>query len=139
MYLTHLRTYLLSAWLLWASTSVAQLGYSKHEIIQANGYSYQTGQTADSETPQNYIYYTYNYTSAASGNYTSAKAYYFNSNNYCSMVTILEPASETNNWVVYLNKHYVREGSLRWVDYSKGVVYKIVVEEKLCIVSWEYN
>ena len=139
MYLSHIKTFILCAGLLWASTSVAQLGHSKHEIIQTNGYSYQAGQTTDTEVPQNYIYYTYNYTSDASGNYTSAKAYYFNSNNYCSMVKILEPASETNNWVVYLNNRYVREGSLRWVDYSKGVVYRIVVEEKLCIVSWEYN
>jgi hypothetical protein len=120
--------------------SYGQIAQSRSDIIKENGYSYESG-TADDGTK--YIYYDKEFTSEQSGKYDQRKVIYFitldDGTELCSFWKILEPSSETNPWVYYFKKNMVEVDYMKWKDYESGVLYKLEVEDKICIVTAWYD
>src|SRR5690554_2380315 len=116
--------------------SYGQILKSRSDIIKEKGYSYESGITDDGIK---YIYYDQEFNSEQSGEYSQRKIIYFTSlddgTEICYLWKILEPSSETNPWVSYFKKNMVEVDYLKWKDYETGVLYKLKVEEGLCVIT----
>ncbi len=117
-----------------------QVLQSRSDIIKENGYGYESGVTDDGTK---YIYYDKEVTTEQSGKYTQCKAIYFtkldDGTEICKFWRILEPKSETNPNVSYMKKNFVEVDYMKWKDYETGILYKIEVEEGLCITTAWYD
>lgn len=120
--------------------SNGQIFQSRSDIIKEYGYSYESGTTKDGTK---YIYYDKEFTSEQSGKYTQRKAIYFTTledgTEVCNFYKILEPSTETNPWVSYFKKNMVEIEYMKWKDYETGVVYKLEVEDGVCIITAWYD
>ena len=118
-------------------TSTAQLAQTRAEIIEKYGYDYKTGTTDGDATP--FIYYEKMFTTDASGTYKQTEAMYFFTTTegvkLCYLWRLIEPDTETNNNVIYLNSKYVKRKTMEWKDYRTGAVYSMKVEDGLCVIS----
>ena len=95
----------------------AQLGHSRADIVKSKGNNYESLFT---NSGQPYISYKSTLHTDASGNYTNYTCFYFDKKDTCTMVLIIEPLTEINAWVIYLNKKYVNTGELTWKDYASN-------------------
>lgn len=123
-----------------AQTSQAQIGLNKAEVIAEYGQNYENGETDDG---MKYISYDKEYTTEQSGTYVQSKAIYFfeaaDGTLICHQWLIIEPSSETNAWVKQLNKELVKIGYMEWKDYEKNILFKINVEDGLCLLKAMYD
>jgi|JI61114DRNA_FD_contig_81_890724_length_643_multi_2_in_0_out_0_1 hypothetical protein len=114
----------------------AQLFQTRADIIKEEGYGYSTGVTDDGTK---YIYYDKEQNTNASGNYTQRKIMYFmnldNGSEICYLWKILEPSSETNSNVAFFKSKYVEVAYMQWKDYELNIIYDIVVEDGICIIT----
>lgn len=138
MYLKVISTF---AFLFLSFTSIlAQIGQSRDDIIAEYGQHYEVGETNDGIK---YISYDKEYTTEQSGTYIQAKAIYFfeadDGTHVCHKWLIIEPSSETNSWVKLLNKDFVKIGYMEWKDYESNILYKIEVEDGLCLLKAMYD
>lgn len=113
--------------LMFVTTNVySQIGNTKSDIIQDHK-NYTMEVTNDGT---NYISYDVEF-----DNYTQSVACYLNKKQVCFQVLMLEPSSETNNWIKWFNdKNFVKLDGLIWKDYENSIVYKVKVEKGNCIV-----
>ena len=120
--------------------SFGQILQTRSDIIKEYGYDYESGVTDDGTK---YIYYDKEVTTEQSGKYTQCKAIYFtkldDGTEICKFWRILEPKSETNPNVSYMKKNFVEVDYMKWKDYETGILYKIEVEEGLCITTAWYD
>lgn len=118
----------------------AQIGQNRQAIIAEYGDQYESGETDDG-TP--YISYEKSFTTEQSGTYTQIKALYFleadDGSNICYKWILIEPSSETNAWVKYLNKEMVKIGYLKWKDYETNINYQLNVEDDYCLLKVAYD
>lgn len=138
MYLKVISTF---AFLFLSFTSIlAQIGQSREDIIAEYGRNYEVGEADDGTK---YITYEKEYTTEQSGNYTQIKAIYFfeadDGTLICHQWLIIEPSSETNAWVKLLNNDLVKIGYLEWKDYENNILYKIEVEDNLCLLKVKFD
>jgi hypothetical protein len=119
-----------------ATTSYSQIGATKSKITQENK-NYTMKKTDDGT---DYISFTVEYET-----YTQDVACYLtdkedNKEQLCYRVLMIEPGSETNNWIKYFNEqNYVKLEGMIWKDYEHSIVYKVVVKEGSCIVIKYYD
>jgi hypothetical protein len=53
----------------------------------------------------------------------------------CYKALMIEPSSETNNWIKYFNnENYVKIDAMVWKDYEHSIVYKVSVKDSNCLV-----
>lgn len=120
--------------------SFAQIGQSRSDIIKEKGYSYKSG-TADDGTK--YITYEEEFSTEQSGTYTQYMGIYFSTiddgTEICHFWKIVEPSSETNPWVSYFKKNMVEVEYMRWKDYESNILYKLEVEDGICIITAWYD
>ena len=118
----------------------AQIGQSRSDIISEYGYNYETGSTDDGTE---YLSYEREFSSDQSGAYISFKVIYFteaeDGTQFCHYWKILEPSSETNAWVSSLNERLVKMGYMEWKDYETNTLYKLEIEDKICILTSWYD
>lgn len=114
----------------------AQIGATKSKIIQDNE-NYKMDITDDGV---DYISYTIEYDT-----YEQFVACYLtqkekNTEQLCYKVLIIEPSSETNNWIKYFNeKNFIKLDGMNWKDYEHSIIYKIEVKEDSCIIVKYYD
>jgi uncharacterized protein YpmS len=98
----------------------AQIGAKKSKIIEDNK-NYKM-EVADDGT--DYITCTVEF-----DNYNQFVACYLtdmneNKEQFCYRVLMIEPSSETNNWIKYFNdKNFVKLNGMTWKDYEHSIVY----------------
>ena len=127
--------------LLFPIFATAQLGHTRADIIKSRNANFESLVT---KSGQPYISYETTMTTEASGSYTNYSSFYFDKDGYCSMVLIIEPLSEINAWVIFLNKKYVKTGELSWKDYATNSTVVIKRQEmktygEAVTVTFEYD
>jgi hypothetical protein len=114
----------------------SQIGNTKSKLTQVHR-NYTTGIDDDGKE---YIHYVVEY-----GNISRESFCYFtekegNEEQLCYKVLIVEPASETNNWIKYFNNNnFVKLEVMIWKDYETSIAYKVEVEEDKCYVIKIYD
>lgn len=119
--------------LIFITTNVSsQIASTKSKIIQEH--KDYTMEIADDGTE--YIYYVVEYE-----NYDQAVACYLtkkeeNKEQLCYRVLMVEPSSETNNWIKYFDEqNFIKLDGMVWKDYEHSIVYEVTVKEGKCLVS----
>lgn len=99
-----------------------------------------TGSTKDGDP---YIYYDTAVTTDASGTFIQRKAMYFMKDKdgelFCFAWKLLEPKSEVNSNVAFYNSKFVKIGKMEWEDYETKIIYKVYVEDDLCLTEVWYD
>lgn len=110
----------------------SQIGSKKSKII--DDHKNYTLETTDDGTE--YISFEVEYK-----NYTQSVACYLtekkeNKEQICYRVLMIEPKSETNNWIKWFNdKNFIKLNGLVWKDYGNATVYEIEVKEGSCLMT----
>lgn len=123
-----------------AITGMGQVGQTLSSLKAEYGSNFTDGFTDPLEDNSKLYYVLYNdqLESTQSGTYTRVKSMYFESNNpdeICLFWRIIEPSSEANSNIKYFNKELVKLSDLKWKDYETNLIYTIVVEDGLCVVT----
>src|SRR5258708_37989933 len=96
----------------------AQVGYTRNEIISKFGNTYY--KTGISTIGEPYIIYKVQDTSATNGIYNKTMGFYFkkyeDGTEYCNEQFIMEPMSEINKWVQYLNTKFEKISKNEYKD-----------------------
>ena len=109
----------------------AQIGSKKSEIIK----DHKDYKMEVANNGRDYISYTNTFE-----NYDQIVACYLskkeeNKEQFCYRVLMIEPSSETNNWIKFFNdKNFVKLEGMIWKDYENSIVYKVSVEKGNCLV-----
>lgn len=118
--------------LIFITTNVSsQIGSTKSKIIQEH--KNYTMEIADNGT--DYISFVVEYE-----NYHQAVACYLtkkeeNEEQLCYRVLMVEPSSETNNWIKYFDEqNFVKLDGMIWKDYEHSILYEVTVKEGKCLV-----
>lgn len=121
-----------------ASLSSAQIGLTLKQVKDKYGINYTDGFTNDIADRMYYISYEEQMNTIQTGSYTRTKAMYFADNapdKICIFWVIIEPASEANPTVNYLNKHMVRVKDMLWKDYETNLLYSLEVRDGICLTT----
>ncbi len=124
---TVIRTMILSCMILCFQYLNAQIYSSQEDIIEDFGEDYKRD-TTDSGTE--YLIFHDEQETDASGEYQRILVCYFipleeKNKKICYKVDYIEPVSEINNWIKYLNGKYVPEDKMEWIDYENNVLYSV--------------
>lgn len=58
----------------------------------------------------------------------------------CFKVLFMEPSSETNNWVKWMNdENFVKLDGMMWKDYENSILYNIEIIDNYCLVTKYYD
>lgn len=114
----------------------AQIGMTKSKIIQEHP-NYTLDKSNDGTEYIKYEVEFENYRQIVACYLTDEKV---NNEQLCYQVLIVEPSSETNNWIKYFNEqNYVKLEGMTWKDYEHSIVYKVLVEDGSCLVTKKYD
>ena len=114
----------------------SQIGFTKSKLIQ----EHKDYRMDISDNGTDYITYVNEYE-----NYNSDVTCYLtkkedNEEQLCYRVLMIEPSSETNNWIKHFNENnFVRLDGMIWKDYETSIVYKVTVDEGFCVVVKYYD
>jgi len=96
------------------------LGSSKKEIVQTYGTNY----TECDDVPC--IFYVTDKLDKAGNTYESCKAYYFDKNSVCKLITYIEPIRQINAWIkAFQDLGYVPINELKYKDYASGTIWEL--------------
>ena len=124
-------TFTLILFIFITTTVTAQIGFTKSKLIESHK-DYKMDITDDGIE---YITYTLEYE-----NYNQFVACYLTDKKegeeqMCYKALMIEPSSETNNWIKYFNnENYVKIDAMVWKDYEHSIVYKVSVKDSNCLV-----
>ncbi|MFT5217128.1 MAG: hypothetical protein ACI83H_002262 [Glaciecola sp.] len=123
--------------LIFITTNVSsQIGATKSKIIEDHK-NYTMEITNDGTDYISFVVEYENYNQNVSCYLTKKEE---NKEQLCYRVLMIEPSSETNNWIKYFNEqNYVKLDGMIWKDYEHSIVYKVVVEEGSCLVIKYYD
>lgn len=114
----------------------SQIGATRSAIIQKNE-NYEMNVT---DSGIDYISFVIEYE-----NYDQSVACYLtkkkeNEEQLCYRVLIIEPSSETNNWIKFFNdENFIKLDGMIWKDYEHSIVYEIEVKKGRCLVNKYYD
>lgn len=124
------------AFLLFSLEGTAQIGATKSSIILEHK-NYEIEVTDDGTE---YIIFIIEY-----DNYNREVICYLtdkvaDKEQICYRVLIVEPSSETNNWIKSLNdQNFVKLDGMVWKDYENSIVYEVKVKDGNCLVIKYYD
>lgn len=121
-------------------STYAQLGWTQKEVKEEYGTADESSYTDDGENW--YLRYDTEVYSEESGYYKQVKVCYFLKNSYeatCVYWCLFVPRAEVNTSIKLFNEKFVNIGDMKWKDYSREVIYKVELDEELCIVKCYYD
>ncbi|CAM3774693.1 hypothetical protein FLGE108171_14600 [Flavobacterium gelidilacus] len=123
--------------LIFITTTVkAQIGSTKSKIIQENK-NYSIEKTDDGTDYISFVVEFENYNQQVACYLTEKEA---NKEQLCFRVLMIEPSSETNNWIRFFNEqNFVKLAGMTWKDYEHSIVYEVVVKDGNCLVHKYYD
>ena len=107
--------------------AMAQVGYTKQQVIQRQGTEYEIGWDDDGELILHYVHYTHN-------GHKYLTYYFFNKDNMCIASGIADSIGKANDYIKLFDKKFVLIDKLKWKDYETGLIYKMKLNDQVCTI-----